>query len=308
MGFGPRWLNLIANLLRTASSRVLMNGQPGKEIWHKRGLRQGDPLSPMLFILVMDVLNSLFKKAADLGILQPLGSRIHSERISLYADDVVIFIRPVPKEMMLTTQLLAKFGEASGLKTNLQKSCVVPIRCDQDHLELVEQHLPCTQAAFPCTYLGLSISDKKLSKADLWPWIEKLGNKLPGWKASLMNMAGRSTWVRSVLSAIPIHALIAIKVPKWFIKAIDKIRRAFLWKGRKQINGGACLVSWEKVQRPLDLGGLGILNLETMSWALQARWLWFQKIGKDCPWKGLDIPIHSNAAALLDILSCFARW
>lgn len=83
-----------------------------------------------------------------------------------------------------------------------------------------------------------------------------------------MNTAGRITWVRFVLCATPIYVLIAIKVPKWFIKAVDKLRRAYLWKGRKQINGGSCLVAWEKVQRPLDLGGLGVLNLEYMSWAL----------------------------------------
>jgi len=69
-----------------------------------------------------------------------------------------------------------------------------------------------------------------------------------------MNTAGRITWVRFVLSAIPIYVLIAIEVPKWFIKAVDKLRRAYLWKGRKQINGGSYLVAWDKVQRPLDLG------------------------------------------------------
>ena len=92
-----------------------------------------------------------------------------------------------------------------------------------------------------------------------------------------MNMAGRATWVRFVLSALPIHVLIALNVPKWFIKAINKIRRAFLWKGRREVQGGCCLVAWEKVQRPLELGGLGIPNLEIMGWALQVRWLWLRK-------------------------------
>jgi hypothetical protein len=63
------------------------------------------------------------------------------------------------------------------------------------------------------------------------PWIEKIRNKLPRWKASLMNMAGRTTWVRFVISAIPIYVLIAIKVLKWFISAFNKIR-SFVWKGR----------------------------------------------------------------------------
>ncbi|GJN40171.1 hypothetical protein PR202_gb29350 [Eleusine coracana subsp. coracana] len=102
-------------------------------------------------------------------------------------------------------------------------------------------------------------------------------------------MAGRVTWVRFVLSAIPIYILIVIKVSKWFIKAVNKIRQAFVSKGREKVNGGSCLVAWEKVQRPLDLGGLGILNLELMSWSLQLWW-----------WHGLDIPVYSNTLALFD--------
>jgi len=77
--------------------------------------------------------------------------------------------------------------------------------------------------------------------------LKKIANKLPGWKASLLNLAGRTVLVRFVLTAIPIYLLVALKVPEWFIQAIDKIRRSFLWKGRKEINGGCCLVAWEKV-------------------------------------------------------------
>jgi len=86
-----------------------------------------------------------------------------------------------------------------------------------------------------------------------------------------MNMAGRVTWVHFVLSAIPIYVLTAINVAKLFIKAIDKLRRAFTWKGSQQVNGGSCLVASEQVQRPLDLGGLGVLNLELMGWSFQIR-------------------------------------
>ena len=158
---------------------------------------------------------------------------------------------------------------------------------------MVTSTLPCTTADFPCTYLGLPVSTRKIGKAELLRWIEKISDKLPGWRAALMTMAGRVTWVRFVLSAIPVYVLTAIKVPKWFLRAIDKIRRAFVWKGREQVNGGACLVAWEKVQRPLDLGGLGILNLELMSWALQIRWLWLKKTDPNRSWVGLDdLDIH----------------
>jgi hypothetical protein len=115
-----------------------------------------------------------------------------------------------------------------------------------------------------------------------------------------MNMAGRVTWTRFVLSAIPIYVLIAINVPKWFIKAVNKIRRGFIWKGRKETNGGSCLVAWERVQRPLEYGGLGVLNLEYMCWALQVRWLWLGKTNPSRPWYGLDIPVHKNSVTFFN--------
>lgn len=107
---------------------------------------------------------------------------------------------------------------------------------------MVGHTLPCTAAEFACTYLGLPMSDKKFWKAELLVWVDKISNRLPGWQASLMNMAGRTTWVCFVLSAIPIYVLVAIKVPKWFIKAINKMRHAFVWKGRDKVNGSSFLV------------------------------------------------------------------
>jgi hypothetical protein len=92
-----------------------------------------------------------------------------------------------------------------------------------------------------------------------------------------------------------------VQYPKWVLKAINKIIRAFLWKGRKDIKGGDYLVGWQRVCRPTDLGGLGILNLEVLSWALQMRWMWLQKTQPDRPWSNLDIQVHANIFALFII-------
>jgi hypothetical protein len=221
----------------------------------------------------------------------------------MYADDVVLFVKPLDDDLVCTKLILDCFGEASGLFANMNKSCATPICCAAPVVHECCSTLQCVPAAFPCTYLGLPISNKKLRTSDLIVWVDKIAARLPNWKASLLNLAGRTTLVRFVLSAIPVYLLIAMSVPKWVIKAIDKIRRAFLWKGRKEINGGCCLVAWEKVTRLLHLGGLGLPNLLYRSWALQARWLWLQKTDPTRSWIGLDIPVQPQVKALVSVIS-----
>jgi hypothetical protein len=301
LGFGPFWCNILSKLLRSSSTRVLVNGEPGDLICHQRGLRQGDPLSPMLFIMVMDVLNSLVSKASERGLLQPILRRGNGQRLSLYVDDVVMFLQPHRNELLLIKEILRIFGAASVLVTNIRKSSVTPIRCQEQDLEVVQNTLPCSVVNFPCKYLRLPLSVRKLSKTEFLLLIEKIADYLSSWKAALMHPAGRVALIRAVLMAVPIHHFIAVQCPKWVHKAINKVIRAFLWKGHKDVKGGHCLVGWQRVCRPRDLGGLGIMNLEVLSWALQTRWLWLRKTQPDRPWTGMDIQVHPNVTALFSV-------
>lgn len=93
-GFGNRWRDWIALLLSTALTIIFLNGVPGDTIGHCCGLLQGDPLSPMLFILVMDGLNRFFTKASEHGLLQPMGHPAVKHQCNMYADDVILFDAP----------------------------------------------------------------------------------------------------------------------------------------------------------------------------------------------------------------------
>jgi hypothetical protein len=101
MGFSQRWINWLSILFSWASTRILLNGSPGGRICHARGhsdLCQGDPLSPLLFVLTIDVLNTLFRRADDTGLLTPLQPRTMKFRVFLYADDLVIFLALVQQD------------------------------------------------------------------------------------------------------------------------------------------------------------------------------------------------------------------
>lgn len=129
MGFSSRWRDWAALLLSTASSSCLLNGTAGHKFQHRKGLRQGDPLSPLLFILAIDPLHRLLAAATEQGVLAPLPGRGVSMRVSLYADDAVIFANPIKEEVETLLVILKQFGEATGLSLNQQKSTVAPIRC-----------------------------------------------------------------------------------------------------------------------------------------------------------------------------------
>jgi hypothetical protein len=83
-------------------------------------------------------------------------------------------------------------------------------------------------SSFPCIYLGLPLSIKKPPKSAIQPYVQKIANRLPGWKKNHMSYPGRELLVKTVLSAMVTYFITAFKPHKWMIHAIDKFRRAFL--------------------------------------------------------------------------------
>jgi hypothetical protein len=139
---------------------------------------------------------------------------------------------------------------------------------------LVDQELGCPVLPFPLRYLGLPLGLRKPTTTQLQYLVDAVANRLPGWRVSMLNRAGRLELVRLTLAAIPIFALMSLDVQIETLLAIEKILRGFLWKDRRDAHGGHCLVAWDRVCMPKEPGGLGIINLRKMNIALWARWLW----------------------------------
>lgn len=177
MGFGQRWTNWISIILSTASTKILLNGQPGRRICHARGLHQGDPLSLMLFVLAMEVLNHFLRWIEQQRLLAPLPSAV-TNRASLYADDLVIFVAPNALDLSTVKATLAIFGMASGLFSNLDKSVATPLHCSEDDVARVHAIVSCRIEEFLCCYLGVPLSVRKLKRLDEQPLINKVAARI----------------------------------------------------------------------------------------------------------------------------------
>jgi hypothetical protein len=169
----------------------------------------------------------------------------------------------------------------------LEKTEFFPIRCQDVDLD---QLLGDQQSShFSCIYLGLPLHFKKLPKHMILPLVQKIGNRLPGWKRILLSYPGRELLVKSVLSSMPTHFLMVYKLPKWAEKDIDHFRHNFLWRGEgpDRVREGHCLVKWKICNRPKKLGGLRIKDLERFRRSLRLHWLWNWWDMVDRPWKSL---------------------
>lgn len=148
-GFGRKWIEWISILLRTATTRVLVNGVPGEAFAHACGMRQGDPISPLLFVIAMDVLTLMITKATNENVVSSFHGIKAVQRISIYADDVALFIRPSVAGLHFVRCALQAFGEASGLRVNYSKSLAILIRGNDLDKDRVANMLQCDMTDFP---------------------------------------------------------------------------------------------------------------------------------------------------------------
>jgi hypothetical protein len=270
-GFPDKWIGWIRELLKTSQAQMIINGQSGKKFNIQRGVRQGDPLSPYIFILVADILQQMFRKAYESGFLgHPIQQGSPYPALQ-YADDTLLIIQGSVHQAFLAKQILHAFSDFTGLQINFQKSTFVPIHMSELDASNAASLLGCPTAALPCTYLGLPLSANKISKQLLQPVINKIQRRLPGWMPRLMSSGGRVQMINSFLSAIPNFFMACIEWDQGSIEAVDKLRRAFLWKNKEKILGGQCLVAWNIVTLPKTQGGLGIRDLRIHNKAVMAN-------------------------------------
>ncbi|KAM0838004.1 hypothetical protein ACQ4PT_061269 [Festuca glaucescens] len=136
-------------------------------------------------------------------------------------------------------QILHTFGAASGLHVNCAKSAAALVA-----VEAVSLAFACPHMQFPCSYISLPLSLGRLHKRDLQYVLDKLAGKLALWKAKLLSKEGRITYVQAIMTGFAIYHLLALDLELWFLQAVDKLHRGFLWVGSHEARGRQCCVAW----------------------------------------------------------------
>ncbi|GJT67739.1 RNA-directed DNA polymerase, eukaryota, reverse transcriptase zinc-binding domain protein [Tanacetum coccineum] len=203
-GFGNKWCSWIKACLNSSRASILINGSPTSEFSIKRGLRQGDPLSPFLFILVMEGLHNAFEEAVGNGLITGVNIKNSTINVShlFYADDVIITTDWNAKDMDNIIRVLHVFYLASGLKINIHKSNIYGIGVNKDEVLSMASNAGCIAGDIPFNYLGLPIGSNMKSIASWKTLVDRFHMRLSSWKANLLSIGGRLTLIKSVLGSL----------------------------------------------------------------------------------------------------------
>lgn len=284
-GFPQVTVNLIMQCVTTSTLSVLWNGKRLPSFSPTRGLRQGDPLSPYLFVLCMEKLSLAIQAEVENGNWLPFKFPKNGPPIShlLFADDVLLFTKARSSQARLVSNILDNFGKVSGLKVNVNKSrsffsSGVPTAKARKSTQLTQIREAKSLEKYP----GFPLPHGRQTKKDFEFITGKMTARLASWKHKLLNRAGRVALASSVLTAIPSYYMQISWLPQSVCNQIDKISRDFIWKGAQ--NKGVNLVNWQKVSLPKSHGGLGIRTAREANTSLLGKLVWDVQQDRDKLW------------------------
>ncbi|GJS83857.1 RNA-directed DNA polymerase, eukaryota [Tanacetum coccineum] len=273
-GFGQTWCNWIRGTFSSARASVLVNGSPSNEFSFHCGLKQGDPLSPFLFILIMESLHLSFSRAVDEGVFKgvQLNGSLSISHL-FYADDAMFIGEWSDANLKGIINILKCFFLASGLKINIHKSQLLGVGIPRNVVTQAAASLGCGVMLNQFRYLGVMVG-KCMSRHQAWDDVVlKLRSRLSNWKVKTLSIGGRLTLLKSVLGASPLYNMSIFKVPKGVLKNMETIRSNF-FNGFDSLKRKITWAAWDKILASKQNGGLGVSSFHALNRALLLKWVW----------------------------------
>lgn len=231
--FPEHFIKLVMVCVTTPSFSINVNGNLEGFFQGKRELRQGDPMSPLLFVLAMEYLSRLLSQVGESKHFK-FHSKCRKMKLNhlVFADDLILFRHGDKDSVTLLLRCLATFASSSGLIANSGKSNIYCCNIDPSVKEDIIQRSGFKEDNLPFKYLGVKVSSKKLTKDDCQALTDKITAKIKTWGCRTLSYSGRTLLVNSVLMTLHSYWANIFVIPKEVLKEVSTICRNFLWDGK----------------------------------------------------------------------------
>ncbi|XP_073149026.1 uncharacterized protein [Henckelia pumila] len=279
LNFPPRFIDWIMECVSSTSYSISLGGKLFGFFKGARGLRQGDPLSPFLFVLCMEMLSKSLLHASTLAYFQfhPRCNHFNITHL-VYADDLLIVSKGDVPSVKIILDCVSKFGKMVGLRANEMKSNLFMAAVKElDRSEIIR--LSGYQiGSFPFRYLGIPLASGRLREGDYSGLVDGIAKKIASWPRHTLSYAGKLELLRYVVQGVECYWLSVLPISCGVIDKIDKICRTFMWTSKHPP------IAWRKVCSPVEDGGLGLRDLRIWNKTLLAKTLWDIHKNKDTLW------------------------
>jgi hypothetical protein len=276
MSFADRWINIVMRCVKLVSYSILINGQPHGRISPSRGIRQGDYLSLYLFILYAEGLSYMLGKAEKERKLTGLPVARGGMRINhlFFADDSLLFCKANVEEWAQIQEILRVYEKTSGQKLNRDKTSNFFSRnTKQETKEFIASITGVSSTTCYEKYLGLP-SLVGRSKVSTFTGIRgKIWKCINGWTENFFTQAGKEVLLKAVIQAILTYTMSVFHLPKKLCQEITSMMLRFWW-GHKEKQNSMAWMSWKKMGRAKEKGGLGFRDLELFNLVMLAKQGW----------------------------------
>ncbi|KAJ6978394.1 hypothetical protein NC653_026709 [Populus alba x Populus x berolinensis] len=284
VGIPHHIMSWIKICISTAHYTVTFNGALHGFFSATRGIHQGDPLSPYLFVLAMEGLGGIISQHTQHQKFK-YHWRCAPNCIThlCFADDLMLYCYADTESVAIIKHCMDSFSNLSGLNINHAKSFVYLSSVDDALKTSICNHLGIQLGTLPVRYLRVPLISTRLTHADFVPLVEHILARIKLWTSSFLTYAGRLQLIKAVLFSIQVYWSFLFILPRMTIRKIEGIFSAFLWRGTALTHSGA-KVAWQSICFLLREGGLGIKRLKTWNTAATMKHIWHLLVDKESVW------------------------